>query len=337
MNRFWALAARNWPPSYPTHELIAKIGAENARALVRTGMLYEVAILPHSTVRCPECWRDARVIYERDGNAVAICTGDFQCPDLELGPTPSRSKMNAEDFALRLASALQLDGVPGAVGLVTALGRRRLGDENVAFDLLSVPGRADSFDALARLVRGGPAVRVVLVPDSRCLPADVPGELAGVELVWVGLNEVLTFGEGLGVDLRPILARGRFAVAVVEPPFEGLVVDGLAARWRGRDVAVPGIVAPAVLRALAKRPGAFVGRRELWLELWPEEHNKNGQIPKGVNPDHFEGRLRTAVGELRIALRAAAPTLADAVLTRRGGDAAGAYGLMLPPEHVRLA
>lgn len=337
MNRFWALAARDWPPAYPTHELVATIGAENARALVTSGMLQLQAIQPHDTVVCLECRRNARVVYERSGNAVAVCTGDFECPDEELGSAPSRSAMNPGDFAYRIASALQLEGEPGASGLVTALGRRRLGDEVVAFDLCSHPRQPEAVDAVARLARGGPSVRVVFVPDSRKLPADIPGEICGVEVIWAGLNDVLRFEPALGVDLRQILARRRFAVAVVEPTFDGLVLDGLAARWRGQPVGVPGIVPPAVLRALARRPGQFVGRRELWLELWPEEHTKNGQIPKGVNPDRFEGRLRTAVGELRIALRQADPTLADAIRSRRGGDAAGGYGLMLPAELVRFA
>ena len=326
MNGFWALAAGAWPPSAPTHHLVRALGADSVQALVAVGVLQQHAIRPWGTVPCSECRRDARVVYEADG-AVACCTGDFQCPDEPLGPAPSRTAMDVADFARRLAGALQLEGVPGRDGPVVALGRRKLGDEDVAFDLCPRPGHADVMDALAKLARGGPAVRVVLVPDVRRLPADAPCEVAGMDVVWAGLHEVLALKAGLAVDLRPILARRAFRGA-------GLVIDDRGASWQGRTVLpAEDTNALRLLRTLAGRPGEFRGARELWVAVWPENHTRNGLLPKGANPDVFDGRLRRAVGDLRAALEAAG-AVSGVVENERG---TGRYRLALAATRIQLS
>jgi len=327
------MAARDWPPSYPTHELAASVGSVRVAELHAAGVLREEAIRAYGTVTCPECYADARVVYE-PGGAVAICTGDFGCPDQDLGPTPTRSAMQAGDFALRLAGALGLSGVPGHESILTALGRRHLGDEEVAFDLCSHPGRPESLDALAALVRRGPAVRVVLVPCAARLRANIPTEVGGVEVVWVGLDEVVRLEGGFAVELAPILSRRPFWGAT--PAFGGLLLAEHAATWSGRPVlGTAQQRALQLLRALAARPGEWVPRRELWRVVSPGEFTRAGKLSKGVNPDNLDGQLRGVVLEVREALAAAG--LADAIPNRRGDEVTGAYRLALAPDHIRRA
>lgn len=331
MTAFWAMAARDWPPSYPTHELAVSVGSVRVAELHDAGVLREEAIRAYGTVTCRECHGDARVVYE-PGGAVAICTGDFGCPDQELGPAPTRSAMVAADFARRLAGALGLDGVPGREGLLTPLGRRRIGDEEVAFDLCSHPGRPESLDALAALVRRGPSVRVVLVPCAARLRADMPTDVGGVELVWVGLDEVVRLDGGFAVELGPILARRPFRGAA--PAFGGLILTEHAATWSGRPVLGPGQHrALELLRALAARPGEWVPRRELWRVVSPGEFTRAGKLSKGVNPDNLDGQLRGVVLEVREALAAAG--LPVGVPNRRGDEVTGGYRLALAPDQVR--
>lgn len=335
MKAFWSFAGRYWPPAGPTHELVAKLGARPVEQLHAAGVLEQVAIRPYESVRCPECWRDARVLYLPEG-AVAVCTGDFLCPDLELGPSPSRSVMRVESFLERLAAALKLDGTPGHPAAITPLGRRRIGDIVVAFDFCPHPDAADVPPALAMLARRGPEVRVVLVPDSARLRADALGAIEGVDVVWAGLDEVVQFDGALRVDLQPVLARYRFPGAAAERPFDGLVLDASGASWRGR-VALGGAQRRALqlLQALAARPGEWVSRRELWRAVAPQEFTKSGALPRGVNPDWLEEQLRQVVKEARAGLRAVG--LDDALQNQRGDETKGGYRLALPAEAVKAA
>lgn len=335
MTAFWSFAGRFWPPAGPTHELVAKLGAADVAALHAAGVLEAVAIRPYDTVRCPECWGNARVIYE-GVNAVAVCTGDLLCPDQELGPAPSRSVMRVEGFVERLAKSLELAGAPGRRATVTPLGQRRIGDEDVAFDLCATPDRAEVPEALTALARRGPTVRVVLVPDSTRLRADAPSEVGDVELVWAGLDEVVRLDGGLSATLAPILARRRFSGLPAESTFQGLVLSADGASWRGRK-ALGGAQRRALqlLQALAARPGEWVPRRQLWRAVSPQEFTKGGGLPRGANTDWLDEQLRQVVKEARAGLRAAG--LERAVENQRGDEVKGAYRLALAAEAVRSA
>ncbi len=332
VKRFWALAARDWPPDFPTHQLATAIGAAALASLLAAGVLQTEAIRPWSTVPCTLCRRDARVVYLARG-AVAVCTGDEECPEEELGPAPSWSGMDAVHFIGRLAVALNLDGVPGRLGDVVALGRRKIGDETVAVDLCPHPNEPAALEALTRAVRGGPAVRIVLVPDSRRLLADMPSELGGVELVWAGLDEVVSMDGGLRVDLAPITARRAFRGFVDR--FDGLHIDGDVVRWRGIEVVDPQQQqAIALLRALAVRPGEVVTWRNLRRKVWPLDHSDTGILGRSLIPDKLDGRLRIVVSELRDALDDLGW---DGTLkNKRGGEDKGGYRLLLPVERVRV-
>lgn len=335
MSAFWALAGRDWPPKYPTHQLVDHIGSVALAALLATGVLHEEAIRPHDTVPCTACRRRAEVIYQR-GRAFAICSGGKGCPDEDLGPAPSWASMNAEDFAIQLAATLGLDGAPGVGGDVVPLGERMIGDERVAVDLCPHPGEPQALDALARLARRGPEVRVVLVPDSRRLRADLSREVGGVEIVWAGLDEVLTMDGRIGADLAPILARRAFRGMAAAVPPAGLRIDASGVQWRGRTVVGPEkaqIV--TLLRTLAARPCAVVSRRELWRVLWPLEHTRTGGLARGVNSDDFNARLHLVVKGVRAALAAAGA--GDVVKNQLGNPDKGGYRLMLPPDQVSVA
>ncbi len=329
MTSFWSLAARSWPPSHPTHQLVTAVGPAMVAALLAASVLQQQAIRPWGTVPCTSCRQDARVIYEA-GGAVAVCTGEMGCADEDLGGAPSRSRMNAEDFVRRLAAAFQLDGVPGRERIVIPLGRRKIGDEDVAVDLCTHPGRPEALEELARVAHRGPAVRVVVVPDFHSLPTDVPTELGGAELVWVGLNEVIMLDGGLRVDLQPILLRRPFR-GVPASEFGGLALDSTGAWWRGTQLfTTDSALALALLHVLGERPGEFVPGREIWRRLWPEDHTRSGALPRGANPDTFDRRLRGVVIDVRGAL---ARVGQDAVL---GNQYGGAYGLVLPRHQVRM-
>ena len=334
MSTFWALAGRDWPPRYPTHQLVHDIGPVALAALLATGVLHEEAIRPHDTVPCTACRRTARVIHQR-GNMFAICSGPKDCPDEDLGPAPSWAAMNADYFARRLAFALELDGLPGVGGAVVPLGVRRIGEEPVAVDLCPHP-TAQAVAELARLARRGPSVRVVLVPDSRRLQADLPREMGDVEIVWAGLDEVLTFNGQLGVDLAPIRARRRFHGEAGAVTFDGLLADAAGVRWRGATILGPEKAqALAFVRALAARPGTFLSRRELWRVLWPMDHTKAGAIARGVNTDVFDNGLHGVVKSVRAALVAGGA--GNVIENQRRAADKGGYRLTLPPELVSVA
>lgn len=334
MTAFWSFAGRHWPPAGPTHELVARLGAEKVASLHRAGVLDAVAIRPYDTVRCPECWGDARVIYEAAG-AVAVCTGDLLCPALELGPAPSRSVLCEERFVERLAASLELAGVPGRPTTLTPLGLRRIGDEEVAFDLCANPHRSEVPDALAALARRGPPVRVVLVPDSKRLPADAPTEVGGVDLVWAGLDEVVRLDGRLTTTLAPVLSRRRFRGIKVEKPFDGLAVGDRSATWRGQPV-LGGDDGRALrlLRALAERRGDWVPRIELRRAIWPDQHTRSGKLARGASSIALDDQLRKVVMKLRGSF--ADVGLHDVVVNNRGNEEQSGYRLTLPAEQVRL-
>ena len=333
MNAFWALAARDWPGGWPAHELARRIGRARVDGLRAAELLRDVPIRPHDSVPCGECRRPARVIFEPTG-AVAVCTGPDLCPDEELGRAPTRLLLDPVPFAVRLADALGLHGAPGQPGVVTTLGRRLIGEEEVGFDLCSHPHNLGVVDALTRAVRGGPAVRVVLVPDLRRLPGDVPTAVGDVDLVWAGLNEVVGIGERLTVNLASVLARRRFRGLPDAPPFPGLAITGDGATWAGTVILPPSRgLAIQLVEILSERPGEWFTRRELWRRLWPEEHTASGELPRGANPDRFDGRLRMAVTEARAGFRAAG--LTQALENQRGDEATGGYRLSLRPSQVQ--
>lgn len=329
------MAGRQWPPAAPAHQLVAALGGDHVHALQRAGVVEAVGLRHFDTVPCSECRHSARVIFE-PGGAVAVCTSPDECPDEELGPRPARLVLRPDSFARRLAVALELEGTPGERGIVMALGTRRLGEELVAFDFCASLRYRNAMLMLRRLAMGGPSVRVVLVPDSRVLPADAPTRLGRTELVWAGLDEVLTVGDRLVADLGPILARRAFRGAVYERPFDGLDFGAAGAMWGGR-VVLPAARGTAIhlLRVLAERPGEWMSRRELWLRLWPEDHTRDGDFPRGFNPELLDHRLRTAVLEARAALSVVG--LKSTLNNKRGSDENGGYRLSLAAEQVRAA
>ena len=329
MKPFWTLAGRHWAPSLPSWEMVAALGHDRIEGLVAAGVLREVAIRPFEQVPCPSCRWHARVIWEPTG-AVLICEGEMGCEAVELGPAPYRLSTDPSELARRVAEALALDGAPGTGDSMVPLGRRRLGEEMVAFDLCPHPGRAGFEDAIYRLARSGPRVRVLLVPDSARIPADALPEIAGVELVWVGLDEVLVVDRGLRADLRPLLLRRQFPGFTLELPFDGLAIEASSVSWRGAAVALKPR-ALRLLRALATHHPGVAPRAQLWREVFPEEHTRTGEVARGVNPDGLDSRLRQAVAEVRAALGD------DVVDNARGGERAGGYRLALTAKQLRAA
>ena len=92
-----------------------------------------------------------------------------------------------------------------------------------------------------------------------------------------------------------------------------------------------------LLRLLAARAGQFVPRRELWRDLWADEHTRDGRLARGTNPDVLDRRLRLLVLELRRALGTLGSQVASAVENRRGDEDEGGYRLALPPDQVQVA
>jgi hypothetical protein len=323
---FWSLAAAHWPLSLPRRRLDTAIGPELVTALVDARVLQTGALGEDDEVPCGTCRSPARLVEEPEG-LVAVCPAG--CPCEPFGELPERVYVEPVTLARDLARALGTEGVPGPPKPpVVPLGRRSIGEQIVAFDLVGRPARAGTMDMLHRIARNGPAVRVVLVPDARRLGADVPTEIPGAELMWAGLDEVLVVEGGMRVDLGPLLRRRVFPGVV--RPFEGLQLDAAGARWRGQAVAL----SPAALRllqALAANPGERRTQLELWRELWPDDHTRTGAFSRGTRPDLFDNRLRRAVTELRKALRGAG---LEGVVENvpRGG---GGYRLALNPDQVR--
>lgn len=329
MKRFWTLAARHWLPSLPSWEMEAAIGKELVARLVSVGLLAEVAIQPHERVTCVSCRWNALVIREPEG-CVVICQGEMECPEVAVGRAPYRLVADERSLARLLAEALALEGTPGASGLLVPLRKRRIGDEAVAVDLCPHPKRVGFEDALFRVTRAGPRVRVLLVSDSARIPADAPTECGATELVWAGLDEVVVIDDRFRVNLRPIVSRRAFSGFDPNAGFAGLLLDGTGAWWHGRALPVQGR-ALRLLRALAARHPSVASKKLLWREVWPEDHRRAGEIARGIVPHQLDSRLRHAVAEIRAALGE------GAVENERGGDQAGGYRLALDAGQVRAA
>lgn len=330
MTRFWATAAAHWPLSLPRRRLEAAIGAEDVAALVGSGILTEAPLRASETLPCATCRRPARLVAEPEG-LVAVCSGDADCPWEAFGLEETRLRVQPVRVFDALARALALEGVPGTEALATPLGRRTLGDEQVAFDFVARPTLEGVEDALHRLVRGGPRVRVLLVPCAARLPATAPAELAGIDLVWVGLDELLVVGAPMSVDWRALLAHRTFAGFSPSVSFTGLTIGPDGVWWGGRRVEKqPTPLATQLLRILAARPGVNITHAKLWLALWPEKHTRAGRIAKGESPDGFNHGVRTLVAELRERLGK------EVIVNERGGAQKGGYSLGLQPEMVRL-
>lgn len=335
MNRFWSLAAAQWPLSIPRRRLEAITGGALTRSIVSAGLLELGALHEGDAVPCGGCGRFARLVAEPEG-LVAVCPEE--CPVEPFGPEPARLFVEPSSWARRLAEGLRLDGTPGEEGPVVPLGRRKVGEETVAFDLVPRPRRPEVLERLYRLARGGPSVRVLLAPDSSRLPADAPTEIVGVELVWTGLDELVTVDEGLRVDLDALTARRSFRGFRAEPAvFAGLTVDARGATWAGVRVALDGApLLRRLLTELAARPGQVVTRDELWRSLYPDDFTRQGNLARGVNPDDLNDRLRGLVGKLRLALQAVARNgTGPTVENSRGSETVGGYVLALRPEMVR--
>lgn len=325
MRAFWALAARHWAPAFPSWELEEAVGREVVDRLLVAGVLRRVAIRAWERVVCPECRMNARVLWER-GEALVACEADTECPFAAVGSAPTRLVVEPGEFARLVAEAFELGGVVGE-GVVVPLGRRCLGDEEVAVDLCPHPRASGVGDALHRLARGGPRVRVVLAVDSATVPASPLVEVGGAELVWAGLDEVLRVEERLRVDYRPLLRRRAFPGFAAEPP--GLVLGPRVVTWRGAPVEMTPR-ALKLLRALASRSEG-ASRALLWRELWPDDHTRAGQLARGMSPLAVDGRLRKCVADLRQALGD------DAVVTMPGGDDVGGYRLAVEVEQGAAA
>lgn len=329
MKAFWSLPGRGWAPSMPSWEMVAALGQDRVDRLRAAGVLHEVAIKPYDHAPCPACRWSARVVWEPAG-AVLVCEEELCDHVEELGAAPYRLATNPAELARLVAKALALEGTPGTGDTLIPLGRRRLGDEVVAFDVCARPGVRGFEDALYRLARSGPRVRVLLVPDSARIPADAMPEIAGVELVWVGLDEVIFLDRGLRADLRALLARRSFPGFTVELPFDGLAIEAGGVSWRGAAVPLKPR-ALRLLRALATHHPAVATRAQLWREVWPEDHTRTGEVARGMNPDLLDSRLRQAVAEVRAALGD------DVVDNARGGERAGGYRLALAASQLRAA
>jgi hypothetical protein len=331
LKAFWELAARHWPLSLPRRRLDAAIGCDKVEALLAAGLLARGTLLAEEAVTCLECYGNARLVPEPEG-LVAVCVGDMECPVEHFGPEPERVFIDPASFSRNLARALDLENEPSVDGIACPLGRRRLGDELVAFDFVPRPTRNGVEDALHRLVRGGPRVRVILVPSAVRVAAGAPTELGGVDLVWLGLDELLIVGGGpLRLDWQPLLERSSFDGFSPSVPFTGLSIapDGLW--WAGRRIEdEPTPLAMRLLHTLAARPGECIPHAKLWLALWPDKHNRFGNLPKGANPEHFNHGARVLVSELRERLGTAT------VENKRGAPDTGGYLLALPREMVRL-
>lgn len=329
MKAFWRLAAKGWAPALPSWEMLKVLCAGEVARLMTAGVLHTVAIQPGDRVPCPTCRWHARVIAEPTG-CVIICESELPCEDVELGPAPYRLVANARELERRLAEALGLEGTPGTGDGIIPLGWRQFGDESVAFDLCPVVGRKGVEDALYRLARSGPRVRVVLVPDSRFIPGNALPEIAGAELVWLGLDEVVTLDRRLRADLRPLLHRRRFHGFTLDLPFDGLTLDEEGATWQAKPLPLKPR-ALRLLRSLVKHHPDTASRAQLWREVWPEDHTRTGEIARGVVPELLDSRLRQAVAELRNALGD------EVVENARGSEHAGGYRLSLPPKQLRAA
>lgn len=333
MKPFWSLLAKHWPLSMPRTHLEALIGLDRVAGLVAAGLLEGLALQDGETVPCHCCGGSARLVDEGE-EMVAACTGTFACPVEHLGRSPERLRVEPIAFARIVQGTLDIDGLLGEPAPIVPLGRRALGDQTVAFDLVGRPGRIGLVDALYRLARGGPSVRVLLVPDGHRLPADMPSELGGVDLLWVGLNELLLIEDGVRADLRA-LTRHRtfpgFAVPVTEPPpppaaparTPVLEIGPDHVWWASQKISL-NVQALRLLRILAEHPGEVVPKVQLRAAVWAEEHTRGGQLPRGANSDHFDARLRRVAAELREALGD------DALEVRRGNEREGGYRLHLP-------
>ncbi len=319
MKPFWSLLAKHWPLSMPRTHLEALIGGDRVGSLVAAGLLEGVALQEGETVPCHCCGGSARLVDEGE-EMVAACTGDFACPVEHLGPSAERLRVEPISFARTLQRALSLDGQPGEPAPIVPLGRRALGEQGVAFDLVGRPSRMGLVDALYRLARGGPSLRVLLVPDGHRLPADVPSELAGVDLLWVGLDELLIVEDGLRADLRALTRRRAFpGFAVPALRAEPIVEQAPASPAEAPFHLTP--KAERLLRALSERPGVLISKIDLRAAVWPEEHTRTGLLPRSANPDLYDTRLRQLVAELRGALGEAA------IEARRGDERVGGYRL----------
>ncbi len=325
MKRFWALAARHWAPAFPSWELEAALGREAVERLLASGVLRREAIRPWERVVCPECRMNARVLWER-GEAVVACEADTECPFAALGAAPHRLVLDAGEFARRVAEAFELRGAVGD-SVVIPLGKRCFGEEEVAVDLCPTPRAFGVGDALRRLARGGPRVRVVLAVDSGTIPASPPVDIAGAELVWAGLDEVLVVEDRLRVDYQAIVRRRAFAG--FEARERGLVLGTAGATVRGVAVAMTPR-ALKLLRLLARLP-AGAARAVLCRELWPDDHTRSGHLARGLSPLTMDARLRKSVLELREALGE------EAVTTLPGADDAGGYRLSLAVDGLAAA
>ena len=331
MKRFWAMAAAHWPLSAPRGPLEVLIGVAQVDALLGAGILHVAALEEDDVVECASCGANARLVWE-DAGFVAVCEGETECRCERFGSAPERVFVDPGAFARSVADALGVEGVPGAPEPVVPLGRRMFGEELVAFDLVARPGRPGVLDALHRIARGGPRVRVMLVPDSRRLPASAPTELAGVEIVWVGLDALLVVGTPLCVDLRAVVSRRHFPGVIVEERFDGLLVEDRGASWRGQALDIEASpLSLRLLRLLATHPGELVGDAALWRSLYPDDHTKGGNLARGANPEDLKDRVRFVVGSLRAALRAAGA--GELVENVRGAG----YRLASAPERVRIA
>ncbi len=340
MRCFWTLAARHWPLATARRRLDAVLGEERVCQLVAAGLLQVEALREAHGVACRTCGRRAELVAEGEA-LVAVCPAGEGCPTEPFPADAERLVMDAAHVARVLAGALALEGTPGAPGAVVTLGERDLGSTRVAFDLVPRPSAAGVQDAILRRARGGPELRLLLVPDRTRLPADVPREAGTTLLCWMGLGDVFRCDAGTVVaDLGVIATRAGLRGVVPDAPFDGLLVMPTGVTLAGHAVPLDrSPLAQRLLHEFAQRPGEFVPRRTLWRLLYADDHTREGRVARGVNPDDLDDRLRAVIAELRRALRATPDGEAAAALieNRRGDPDAGGYRLDLHASRVRLA
>ena len=277
---------------------VPAVDAARAAGLVDLVAFEEGAPFPCACGACR-----ARLLRE-SGRWAVVSDGPLACPDEALDEAADEGVQVLPSRLVRvLARAAGLDVAPPASWRdPVMLGTRVLAGRRVGF--VWVPQTAQVNERLRVLAHEEPNRDLVaLVPHRSAVPSEGGSPIGGVRVFWLDVGtHLFPDRDDLRLDLADVALAGPAPDGRELWPRYALVVDEARGRawWGGRALPLDRTPLGArMLFELARRPGAWVTRRELMLALWPEEFSSRTRAP--VDPIALDRRLRqlrSALGEV---------------------------------------
>jgi hypothetical protein len=337
MEALWREMGRSWPVAAPHALFTERLGTTAVDTLRHLGLLRREPLRDGDRYPCDGCSRGREVVIDQGAWAVCTCHPTW-CEPIELSVAELLS-LDPQKLVTWLRQLFSLSGPsqPPTWNGIGLLGERQIGFERLQFAFVPRPSTLNPAQLSRWLTDHRSTLTVLLaphreaLPTASALPSDPP-------FCWLTLSDVVDTQSGT-VDLSELLLRypipGADLGALLYPRF-ALVLTHDQIHYAGQPLTLDRrpLVAD-FLRLLADQPNRFICRRDLMLNLYPDEITNRGRIL--AEPFILERRIRQLASDLGKVFAEVDPhdLPANPIENLRSrSDLEGGYRLALPPEEV---